>query len=196
MKKLPFLAILLLMTLIYKAQDQKNLVGTDDPEYVPFKKKEAEESYINGNQLTRKKMYKAAEVAYKKSLQLEPDQPVALLNLGNLYKEVDKPKEAEECYLKIIKMKPEHSVVYSNMSAIKLNAGDYPSTIKYAKIGLAKAKSDHVRQLCSFNMSAAYSNIDSCQQAKKYFYVVKKFVGSKLEGMYSEYDQYLKKRCP
>jgi tetratricopeptide (TPR) repeat protein len=58
--------------------------------------------------------YLGAEANLLVALDLNPNNPYALLNLGVVYHNTDRPAEAVEMYLRVLDLKPEETAVESN----------------------------------------------------------------------------------
>ena len=50
-----------------------------------------------------------AIICFKKAIQINPNNPDAHNNIGNLFKEKGQIEEAENCYRKAIKINPEYA---------------------------------------------------------------------------------------
>ena len=59
----------------------------------------------------------AAIQYFRRAVALRPDYAEALINLGNLFLEIDK-EEAEECFRSAVKLVPENPVIHNNLGAV------------------------------------------------------------------------------
>jgi tetratricopeptide (TPR) repeat protein len=67
-----------------------------------------------GNELAQKGN-RSCEEFYKEALRLKPDYTLALVNLGLVYLNTGRPKEAEQSYKKALSIKPDHINANTNM---------------------------------------------------------------------------------
>jgi tetratricopeptide (TPR) repeat protein len=95
-----------------------------------------------------------AVAAYKRALELDPNNSDALYNLANLYKDEGDMKRAVEFYEKTIKADPKKVPAYLNLGNIFGRAGDYEKAKGYYRRAIAVAP-DNARAY--FNLAYAES---------------------------------------
>lgn len=86
-----------------------------------------------------------AEIMLKKCLSIDPGAVAAYNNLGSVYKEENRDKEAEECFRKAIKIFPktkdeavqrEIADIWNNLATLYVNNGTPDKAIEYCNKGL------------------------------------------------------------
>ncbi len=75
--------------------------------------------------------YEMAEANLLVSLEIQPDNPYSLLNLGAVYQETGRTWQAKQLYQKLIKLNPDHTATLSNIE--KYNG---KSLVEIAKVNL------------------------------------------------------------
>jgi tetratricopeptide (TPR) repeat protein len=153
-----------------------------------FNKTETEDLYRKGMQLASENKTEESIVEFKKALQIEPENILLLFETGNSYKSLNKLDDAEGYYNKVLNATPVYALVYPNIANLMLAKKDNVSAIKYGKIGLQKCDTDKEKAECAFNIAAGYYNIDSCDQAEKYFMQTSQL----RKGVFTDYDNMLK----
>jgi tetratricopeptide (TPR) repeat protein len=77
------------------------------------------------------KKYKKSELAYIKSIEIDPNNNLPLNNLGNLLSiNLNKKNEAEECYIKSIKINPNNEYTWCNLGICQTTMGKYDESEK------------------------------------------------------------------
>ena len=85
-----------------------------------------------------KNKYDKAEKHLKKSISIDSSNWEAFMNLGNLYKKMDKNLEAEKMYLKALAINPGRPAIYVNLGNLKLKTNQYVQAINYYQKALQK----------------------------------------------------------
>lgn len=80
-----------------------------------------------------------SELSAKKALSINPNNVVALTNMGILLDKKKRYSEAKEYYLKAIKLNPNIAQIYSNYASNRLYSNDYIEAIKYGEIAVKMA---------------------------------------------------------
>ena len=75
------------------------------------------------------KRYDRAATAYQRVIQLEPDNPVAWINLGNAYCLQGKDDDALGVFQKIVKMRPNFLVAWTKLGEIDCRQGKFSDAI-------------------------------------------------------------------
>jgi tetratricopeptide (TPR) repeat protein len=70
-----------------------------------------------------------AEAAYRKALQLKPDDPQAHTDLGIALRTQGKLAEAEAAHRKAVKIKPDYADGYNNLGAVLSDLGELPEAV-------------------------------------------------------------------
>ena len=73
--------------------------------------------------------YAEAIAAYKKVIELDPDNADAHSYMGTAYSVLGKPAEAIVAYKKVIAIKPDYPYVYSNMAGAYAKLGQYDNAV-------------------------------------------------------------------
>jgi tetratricopeptide (TPR) repeat protein len=73
---------------------------------------------IQGYKLLQSEQVKKALDCFKKALELSPDNPVILNNLGNALQKLNRLNEAIEAYQRAIRSKPEYHKPYKNLALL------------------------------------------------------------------------------
>lgn len=93
-----------------------------------------------------------AEGAYRKAIELKPDDAVAYYNLGNLLYNLKRNEEAEGAYRKAIELKPDNASAYGNLGWMFYVMGKWDQSIEASRQGLAK---DPTQMGIQFNLALA-----------------------------------------
>lgn len=92
--------------------------------------------YNYGIILGDNKEFEKAKVEFQKTVDLKPDLPEGLFNLGKCYANLGKYDEAMEYYKKTLELKPEYAEVYCNMGKLIGHQGGFAESIPYYKKAL------------------------------------------------------------
>lgn len=162
--------LFLLLVILYSCGDVK----VETSQNWGFINSETEEMYNKGMRLAAENKVEESVIEFNNALKIEPQNILLFFQLGNSYKSLNKLDEAEKCYDKVLSATPVYKLVYPNYANLMLAKNDNVNAIKYGKIGFQKCETDEERAVCVFSVSAGYYNIDSCEQAIKYFQQLKK----------------------
>ena len=101
----------------FNPQAESSLIarGLDALQTLENKNHEANYYYNLGNTYRRQGKYDQAIEAYKKAIEISPDDHIAYYNLGNAYDEQDKYEEAIEAYNKAIEIMSNDAESYINL---------------------------------------------------------------------------------
>lgn len=106
----------------------------------------SERNYLrSGNKLFRDSLYVKAEVDYRKALDVNPQSPEALFNLGNALLMQQKGQEALQQFdaaSKVEKNKTKLAKIYHNMGVLLQSAKQYPQCIEAYKQALRNNPAD------------------------------------------------------
>lgn len=109
---------------------------------------------IIGNLYEFVRDYDRALVVYKKSLEMQPKDVIAILNIGTIYEEQKKDyKEAEKYYSQAVVIFPQMVDVYERLANLywhKMNKLDQTETIYIQGIEATSGKSDLMVSLINF----------------------------------------------
>lgn len=104
--------------------------------------------FNQGNELLCQQRYQEAIACYEQSLQLLPDQPDALMNLGVVHAEMSQPEAALKWYDAALRVRPDYQAAH-------FNRGNALSDIRRYEESLA-AYDDAIR--CDPKFAAAWNN--------------------------------------
>lgn len=107
--------------------------------------------------------FKQAEGAYLKALELRPDFPQALTNLGTLYYNMGKRKKAERFYQKVLQIDPHNLESNYNLANLLEERGELAPAIAHYKKALS-LKPDFAD--AHFNLALAYQRGGIKEEAK------------------------------
>ena len=85
------------------------------------------------------KLYDRATTVYRRVVQLEPDNPIAWINLGNNYSAQGKDGEAVAAYRRVIKMRPHFMVAWTKLGEIYCRQGKYSDAVATWRQAVAAA---------------------------------------------------------
>lgn len=132
----------------------KSLVGSLSPD----------DWYRRGCQLdSDPSTFKQAEEAYLKSLELRPDFPQTLTNLGTLYYNMGKRKKAERLYQKVLQIDPHNLESNYNLANLLEERGELaPAIVHYKKALFLRPDFADAH----FNLALAYQGGGMKEEAK------------------------------
>ena len=90
---------------------------------------------------------------YQKALELQPDLPPALVNMGNVLQELGRTHEAISCYQKALQLSPEDARVHLNMGNALQGQGEFDEAMSCYEEAL-RLKPDFVE--AHYNMGNAF----------------------------------------
>lgn len=104
-----------------------------------------------------------SELCAQKALAINPNNHVALTNMGILFDKKKKYKKAEEYYLRAIKSNPNIAQIYSNYAANRLYSGDYDLAVKYGEkaVEMAGNIKDKAILCLSYHKAGMFAKRDS-----------------------------------
>jgi len=108
--------------------------------------------------------------AYQKALEIRPEFPDALTNLGNIYYHLDEVQKAKECYQKSVLFEPDHVAANFNMGNILEEEGNLLPAISYYEKALA---TDPLFADAHFNLGLVYEKLQLKRRARLHW---KKFI--------------------
>lgn len=81
-----------------------------------------------GTKAFKLKLYSEAEYRFKQALEIEPENPQYLNNLGIIYEILGKIDDARNCYTEALKLSPKNKKIKENFSRFEKYVKDnYPS---------------------------------------------------------------------
>lgn len=126
-------------------------------------------SLLTGNILMNIKGAKEAEEEFRKSTELDPQEPIARYNLALSLLRQGKTQEALVEFQHFLELFPYHNLtptVLSQMAQIYYQYGQYEKSIEYYKRASGLAP-DNAK--IYYNLGAVYYNLKDIHQAKEYF---------------------------
>ena len=94
----------------------------------------ASNAFHRGNNALLMKKYKKAISYYKKTIELQPNDPHAHNNMGNAYKEMEDFDKAMKCYDRAINLKPDYASAHSNLGIVFQKKDDFSTALKSYKM--------------------------------------------------------------
>ena len=91
----------------------------------------AEEIFTLAIQSYQQKNFNKAEKLYKEILKTHPDHTNTYINLGNVYKKLDKYDQAKDCYEKVIRLNPNDPDPYYNLGNLYKKLDKYKDAVNY-----------------------------------------------------------------
>lgn len=110
-----------------------------------------------------------AIISYESSIELQPDNPKALNNLGAALIEIGRDCHAESCFYKAIALNQNYAEAYYNLHSIKLNRHDYYGALD-CLYNAIRSNSSEIKYY--FFLGLLLSAIDKKSISEKYFYIV------------------------
>lgn len=104
--------------------------------------------------------------AYQKALEIRPDFPDALTNLGNIYYHLGKIQKAKECYQKSVLFDPDNVAANFNMGNILEEEGNFLPAISYYEKALA---TDPLFADAHFNLGLVYEKLQLKKRARRHW---------------------------
>jgi len=104
--------------------------------------------------------------AYRKALEIQPDFPDALTNLGNIYYHQGELEKAKECYHKSLSLDPNHIAANFNMGNLLEERGRLLQAIFYYEKALSK---DPLFADAHFNLGLVYEKLQLKKRAKPHW---------------------------
>lgn len=96
----------------------------------------AEAHKNSGLALEAMRKSEAAKNEYEAALEIKPDYEAALMDMGNVYNDTDREREAIEYYKRAAALDPDDSDIHMNMGAAYFNMGDLDNSIREYRISL------------------------------------------------------------
>jgi tetratricopeptide (TPR) repeat protein len=121
--------------------------------------------------IRRNNDWQNAEILWKKTVQTSPDFSIAYNNLGRVYLEQNKNREALKLFIKAIEhklnysystYKPEYADPYANIGIIYKRMGNYSLAVKYYKKAIS-LKSDYHQAY--YNLGILYNELEEYDKA-------------------------------
>lgn len=103
----------------------------------------------------KKENYKCAQEKFEKALELEPTNPIASNNLGNVYEKIGLPNEAMLYFKKSIESDPNYYQAYNNLGILLCNCGKKEKAIPLFEKCLS-IKPDYI--YCINTLAIAYED--------------------------------------
>ena len=94
----------------------------------------ASNAFHRGNNALLMKKYKKAISYYKKTIELQPNDPHAHNNMGNAYKEMGDFDKAIKCYDKAINLKPDYASAHYNLGIVYQRKDEFSTALKSYKM--------------------------------------------------------------
>jgi tetratricopeptide (TPR) repeat protein len=104
---------------------------------VALRPREADFHYNLANHLSRTRRVEAAAETYRKALELDPEHPGALVNLGILRAQAGERPEARALFGKALERDPEHAGALASLGRLLALEGDFPSAVRYFERALS-----------------------------------------------------------
>ncbi|MBW2057271.1 MAG: tetratricopeptide repeat protein [Deltaproteobacteria bacterium] len=108
--------------------------------------------------------------AYRKALEIRPDFPDALTNLGNIYYHQGESQKAKECYQKAILLDPGHVAANFNLGNLLEEEGSLLPAVSYYEKALS---ADPLFADAHFNLALVYEKLQLKMRARPHW---KRFV--------------------
>lgn len=108
--------------------------------------------------------------AYRNALEIRPDFPDALTNLGNIYYHQGEIQKAKECYQKSVLFDPNHTAANFNMANILEEEGNLLPAIFYYEKAVS---TDPLFADAHFNLGLVYEKLQLKKRARPHW---KKFI--------------------
>ena len=121
--------------------------------------------------IRRNNDWQNAEILWKKTIQTSPDFSIAYNNLGRVYLDQNKNREALKLFMKAIEhklnysystYKPEYADPYANIGIIYKRMGNYSLAIEYYKKAIS-LKSDYYQ--AHYNLGTLYNELEEYDKA-------------------------------
>lgn len=126
-----------------------------------------DESFKEGLEAYLAEDFIAAEAAFLRCLEEEPDSSEVLLNLGNTYFKLDNLPRAEELWRKAIHLNPLEDKGYLNLGNLFYSQNDYDKAIDYWERCI-KLRDEHADAY--LNLGLAYEALSRMHEAHKYYH--------------------------
>lgn len=113
--------------------------------------------------------YKESAEAYKKSLELSPNQPLVLVRLARTLRDIGDYSGAIDEINKALKINPDYKPAFCTLSGVYNKIGEYNKSIEVAKKGSEGGTINSANILCLYNAGVANYSKDSLVEAKSNF---------------------------
>lgn len=127
---------------------------------------EAKEYREKGEAFYKAGRYHEAIEAFRKSLQLKPEQPALQFNLGIIYDRLQQRQEAIKAYGEAVRLKPDYPLAHFNLGNAYLDEGEYGKAIEPYK---QASQLDSIAPEAFYNMGVAYLELGQQDEAVKSF---------------------------
>ena len=111
-------------------------------------------------------MFDLAIEAYEKALEIRPEFPDALTNLGNIYYHQGDTQRAKECYQKSVLFDPDHLAANFNMANVLEEEGSLLPAIFYYERALS---TDPLFADAHFNLALVYEKLQLKNRARPHW---------------------------
>jgi tetratricopeptide (TPR) repeat protein len=128
------------------------------------RRQKANEHNDRGVMLFHRRELAAAEVEFRKALDIRPDFAEAYNNLGLTLSDLGKKEESVEAFKKAIDLSPEAPEAYNNLGCLYRIKKDYQQAVELFNQAIAK-REDY--SLAYFNLGVAYEELEKFELAIK-----------------------------
>jgi tetratricopeptide (TPR) repeat protein len=161
-------------------EDDSNGPTTIQTETGDFKNSEAEEHYYLGKKYSRQERYEEAINEFLIAHDLDGTNPYPLLEVGCVFQfELENSDSAIYYFELLIKLKPDFSPAYNNLSITYSMNGDIYTAISIAEKGIGVSKTNEEIGSLYNNMTLFHIKLESCDTAQMYLDSVEKYFTDK-----------------